>query len=177
MDTVTRRRTAFVGILVVVAVVAASFFYASRAHGKTQSGDDVLGLPTVSLRDLAGGTIAPSAFRGHPLFINMWASWCPPCRAEMPDLQRLYVSAKRSGFMVVGDDQGESADAARSFALYAGVTFPILLDKTEQISAQFGTNGLPTTLVFDREGHLVDVVAGMMTASMMRVELHKALVQ
>ena len=79
--------------------------------------------------------------------------------------------------MVVGDDQGESEDAARAFALDAGVTYPILLDKTEQIGAQFGTDGLPTTLVFDRKGHLVDVVAGMMTAATMRVELHKALVQ
>lgn len=176
MNNLTRSRTTFLGILVAVAVLAASFFYTSRAHGEA-AGGDVLGLPTVSLRDLAGGAVAPTSFKGHPLFINMWASWCPPCRAEMPDLQRLYARAKGSGFVILGDDQGESEDAARRFASHAGVTFPILLDTSQQISSQFGTSGLPTTLVFDRAGHLVDVVAGMMTASTMQVELHKAFAQ
>ena len=168
-------RAAVVGLIVAALALVGLALYDQR--GPARGAGNVLGLPAFPLRELSGGTVSPSSFQGHPLFINMWASWCPPCRAEMPDLQHLYEANKGSGFLIIGDDQGENEDAARRIVTEIGVTYPILLDPDERIARQFGTEGLPMTLVFNRKGQLVDVVAGMMTAPIMRAELRKALAQ
>lgn len=131
-------------------------------------------LPNLAFPDLNGSEQNLSDYRGRPLFVNMWATWCPPCRAEIPDLQRLFTSEKQSGFTVLGVDQGQDAEPVSMFVSDYKLTYPILVDKSEQLSSSLGSSGLPTTLVYDRAGKLVDVVIGMMTPGVMQAELEKA---
>lgn len=96
-----------------------------------------------------------SELRGRIVVMNLWASWCAPCRAEMPDLQRLYSTYRARNVVVLGVDQGESAERARSFARSLGIRYPILLDKDQLYGSVYRGLGLPTTVVIDAGGVVV----------------------
>lgn len=84
--------------------------------------------------------------------MNLWATWCPPCRAEMPDLQRLYEAYKNRNVVVLGVDQGESASRVAAFAKSLDIHYPILLDQSQQYGRVYAALGLPTTVVVDPQG-------------------------
>jgi thiol-disulfide isomerase/thioredoxin len=164
-----------IGLAALGAIAVAALVLLNRPH--VRSATDVAGpltLPALSFPGINGGMHALSSYRGHPLFINMWATWCPPCRAEIPDLERLYRAERHSGFLVVGVDQGQAAGPVGAFVANEAMTYPVLLDQRQALSTSFALDGLPSTLVYNRAGRLVDVVTGMMTADMMRTELDKA---
>jgi len=140
---------------VIVAVVLAVYF---RGGGSQASGPAALQgqpAPSFSVPTLHGSTSALDAYRGHVVVMNLWASWCPPCRAEMPDLQRLYASYKARNVVVLGVDQGESAERVGAFAQSLGIHYPILLDQQQQYGRVYAALGLPTTIVIDPHGVVV----------------------
>ncbi len=118
--------------------------------------------PDFSLEQLGGGEITLSSLRGQVVILNIWASWCPPCRAEMPALQRVYESNRGRGLYVLGihttfqDREG----AANEFAMQHDISFPILLDRAGSVSRMFQMQALPTTFFIDREGIIQEVVIG-----------------
>lgn len=87
--------------------------------------------------------------------MNLWASWCPPCRAEMPDLQRLYADYAKKNVVVLGVDQGESPQRASAFAQSLGIHYPILVDEQQQYGRVYAALGLPTTIVVNPSGVVV----------------------
>ncbi|MBV8748441.1 MAG: TlpA family protein disulfide reductase, partial [Candidatus Eremiobacteraeota bacterium] len=105
--------------------------------------------------------------RGQVVLMNLWATWCPPCREEMPTLER-FAREHAGTVVVLGVDQGESADAAAAFARERGVTFPILVDEQQQYGRAYAALGLPTSVIVDRSGHVVKGVDGAMTLEQMR---------
>lgn len=135
------------------------------------------GAPAVSydVKRLDGTIDALDRYRGSVVVMNLWATWCPPCREEMPDLQRFYSEYKSKGVVVLGVDQGESAQAARAFVRAHGVTFPILLDADQQYGGSYASIGLPTTIVVDRRGHIVRGIDGELTLAQMRDAVGQAL--
>jgi thiol-disulfide isomerase/thioredoxin len=128
------------------------------------------GAPAVSyeVKRLDGRSDALARYRGSVVVMNLWATWCPPCREEMPTLQQFYAENKAKGVVVLGVDQGESAQAAGNFARAAGVTFPILLDADQQYGRSYAAIGLPTTVIVDRSGHVVRGIDGQLTLAAMR---------
>lgn len=118
---------------------------------------------------------ALARYRGSVVLMNIWATWCPPCRQEMPDLQRFYQERKAHGVVVLGVDQGESAEAAGAFARAHGVTFPILLDADQQYGRSYAAIGLPTTVIVDRNGHVVRGIDGQLSLAQMRAAVDQAL--
>ena len=96
-----------------------------------------------------------SNYRGKIVVMNLWASWCPPCRAEMPDLQRLYQGYRSRNVVVLGVDQGESAQRASEFARALDIHYPILLDEQQQYGRVYAALGLPTTIVIDSNGTVI----------------------
>jgi peroxiredoxin len=128
------------------------------------------GAPAVSydVKRLDGRTDALARYRGSVVVMNLWATWCPPCREEMPALQEFYQEMKSKGVVVLGIDQGESASAAGAFAHEHGVTFPILLDIDQQYGGSYASIGLPTTVIVDRGGHVVRGIDGELTLAQMR---------
>jgi len=116
---------------------------------------------------LDGAATSPAAYHGRVVLINLWATWCPPCRAEMPDLQRLYARYGSLGFVVLGIDQGESATRAGAFARALGIRYPILLDPMQRYGAAYTAAGLPTTIVLDRAGIVRSAFDGPLSYSQM----------
>jgi cytochrome c biogenesis protein CcmG/thiol:disulfide interchange protein DsbE len=111
---------------------------------------------------LAGDTVALSSFRGEPLLINLWATWCAPCRRETPYLQTLHERYREQGLRVVGvtvDTRG-AASAVRDFVDEFGVTYTILEDPDMISMDRYAVIGLPATFLVDREGVIRHVVTG-----------------
>jgi peroxiredoxin len=105
-----------------------------------------------SLQNLAGREISLGSFRGKVVFLNFWATWCGPCRAEIPSMQLLYSELEDRGFTIVAVNSQEAADQVRSFVNEAGMSFPVLLDSTGRIGAAYSVRAIPTTYVIDPSG-------------------------
>jgi thiol-disulfide isomerase/thioredoxin len=121
-------------------------------------------LPELSLSDADGREVPLRAFTGRPLVINLWASWCPPCRREMPELAKAQRAYKDVTFLFV--NQGEAADPVRSYLREQGLQLDnVLLDRTNRLGKATGSPGLPTTLFFDAEGRLVERRLGQVSAA------------
>jgi thiol-disulfide isomerase/thioredoxin len=114
-------------------------------------------------------------YRGKVVLVNLWATWCPPCRDEMPALERLYRAHAAQGLIVLGIDQGESANVAAAYARERGVTFPILIDDQQQYGRAYAAQGLPTSVLVDRTEHVIKGVDGEMSFEEMQTLVMPAL--
>ena len=113
--------------------------------------------PEFSLEDSDGRTWRSSELRGKVVVVNFWATWCPPCRHELPSLESLFKTVGPEGVAVLGVNAGESWDQVVAFAadFKPPLTFPLLLDKTGNVMRQWQIKALPTTYVLDRDGRTV----------------------
>ncbi len=121
-------------------------------------------LPDLSFTALDGGKVSLSSFKGKVLFVNIWATWCAPCRDEMPSMQKLYEQMKGENFEMVAisiDKDGKKAVAP--FVKELGLTFPVLLDAEQKSSAPFKITGVPETFLVNQEGIILHHVVGPTT--------------
>jgi cytochrome c biogenesis protein CcmG/thiol:disulfide interchange protein DsbE len=118
--------------------------------------------PDFELPTLDRNRIRLSDLRGQVVVVNMWASWCPPCRAEMPDLQRLHDQGEGRGMVVlaVNSTVQDSESEARAFAKTYGLTMPIALDLSGDVTRAYQVRALPSTFFVDRQGIIRRVVIG-----------------
>ncbi len=117
--------------------------------------------PDFAVPDLSGQAVRLSAHRGEVVLVNIWATWCPPCREEMPSMERLHQRLKDRGFTLLAVSQDESGvDAVRSFVDQMKVTFPVLIDPQGDVGRKYGVWGFPESFLVDREGHIVERVIG-----------------
>jgi peroxiredoxin len=107
-----------------------------------------------TLAELGGKTWTLNEQRGKVVVLNFWATWCPPCRKEMPDLEMLYREFKDQGLVILAISD-EDADKVRPFVAGQKVTYPILLDPGRKVNELFQIEGIPKTFVYDRNGKLV----------------------
>lgn len=118
--------------------------------------------PDFTLELLGGGQTTLFNLRGKVVLVNFWATWCPPCRAEMPAIEKVYRSFKPLGLEVLAvnltDQDSEAAVAA--FIRELGLTFPIPLDRSGEVSARYTLRGLPSSFFIDRQGVIRSVVVG-----------------
>jgi peroxiredoxin len=118
--------------------------------------------PDFTLTGLDGQTFTLSDLRGKPVVLNFWATWCPPCRAEMPELQA--ASERLAGDVaIIGVNQGENAQQVRGFIDPLGFTFPMPLDERMDVSRQYLVRNLPTTFFIDRDGIIRHTQIGPLT--------------
>jgi peroxiredoxin len=118
--------------------------------------------PDFALTTLDGEEFRLSAQRGTPVVLNFWATWCPPCRAELPELR---AASERHGNQVaiVGVNQAETPATVAKSAPALGLTFPIPLDKSGTVSRVYGVRSLPTTFFIDRDGVIRQIQNGPLT--------------
>ena len=117
--------------------------------------------PNFHLRDLDGNVTSLSQFRGKVVLLNFWATWCGPCRVEMPAMEQLYRTFSRREFQILAistDPQGMTV--TRPFQQKNGLTFPILHDTDMQIGLTYGARSLPMTLMIDRQGIVRERIFG-----------------
>jgi peroxiredoxin len=117
--------------------------------------------PDFSLLSIDGQPVQLREFKGKLLVLNFWATWCAPCLHEMPSMERLYQSFKATEFALLAvsmDRQGE--EVAQPYVNNLKLTFPVLLDRTQEVSRQYSVRGLPTTYLIDPDGLLIGVAIG-----------------
>lgn len=144
----------WLGAGVLVLTIAFVYFGGAGNSGRAPGPASLVGSPAQSfeVQSLSGNHASLQNFRGKIVVLNLWASWCPPCRAEMPDLQRLYAAYKVRNVVVVGVNQGESLEQARAFASALGIHFPIFVDQGQEYGRVYAVLGLPTTFIIEPDG-------------------------
>jgi len=95
-----------------------------------------------------------SNYEGKVIFLNLWATWCSPCRNEMPSMQKLYNDFKDKDFVIIAVDMGEDLETVKAFAKNNGYTFPIFTDPNNDIANSYSTGSIPTTYIIDKAGNL-----------------------
>jgi peroxiredoxin len=108
--------------------------------------------PDFSLVDPDGKLVALADFRGKPVLINFWATWCPSCQEEMPFLQQVHDTWKSRGLILLAIDSGESPAAVKDFFARKGLSLPVLFDFTGSTSDRYGVSAIPTTFFIDVTG-------------------------
>lgn len=160
-----------------VAVIAIVFEPMFATHAVKSGPQGFVGqpAPVFALRDDRGSSVSLEAYRQRIVVMNLWASWCPPCREEMPDLQRLAERYRARGIAVVGVNEGESVERARAFAASLQIRFPIWIDSTERYGRVYGALGLPTTVILNRRGVVIRGFDGPLTFDQMEAAAAAAL--
>lgn len=116
--------------------------------------------PDFTLKDVDGKTHRLSDYRGKVVMINFWATWCPPCRFELPSMQRAYEKLKEQGVEFLAVNLGEDADTIFTFTADYPVTFPLLMDIDSSVSDKYPVVGLPTSYFVAPDGRLVSRAIG-----------------
>lgn len=131
--------------------------------------------PDFSLKTMTGETIGISDFSGQPVIINFWASWCPPCRAEMPAFQAVYDEYKdRVSILAINASDLDTLIAAQSLVSQFALTFPILLDSTGSVQQQYEITSLPTTFFVGSDGKIFQIeIGGPLTEAGLRTRIDK----
>ena len=119
--------------------------------------------PDFTLRSMGGPNLRLQEQRGRVVMVNFWATWCGPCRQEMPQLNRLYEKYKSSGFVLLGINVDDDTSNAASVAAKLGVTFPVLLDTDKKVSREYDLSTMPSTVIIDRDGKVRYVHRGYLT--------------
>ena len=126
--------------------------------------------PALELETLDGAPVSLQDLRGKVVVVNFWATWCPPCRVEMPGFQRVYADKRDDGLVIVGvslDRGGEGA--VRQFVEERGITFPIAMADGDVAQAFGGVRTLPTSFLIDREGRVRQEVTGIFAEPTLRM--------
>ncbi|OCL26694.1 peroxiredoxin [Orenia metallireducens] len=171
-------------ILSILVVISGVMFYSQGANkdstkfiqkdfkvkeeSEAKSKVDVYGLgigdyaPEFNLDNLEGEDIHLSDYQGKYLLLNFWATWCPPCRKEMPDLNQFHQKNKDE-FVVVGVNIGEDKENVKKFMETGGYDYPILLDRDRQVAFLYRASVIPTSYFIDPEGRIQYIKRGMVT--------------
>jgi peroxiredoxin len=128
--------------------------------------------PDFTLPTLSGDSFTLSAHRGQPVVVNFWATWCPPCRAEMPDFQE--ASIKYNGQVaIIGVNDGETSERVGPFARDMGITYPLPVDEQSAVSRRYRVNSLPSTFFIDAEGVIQYVHIGLINKAVLESKIEE----
>jgi len=167
--------------LVLVAGLLLIFFSADKTGastaGRIPAPQTGFLAPEFTLSTPKGERIALSELKGRAILINLWATWCPPCRAEMPAIEKLYEKYQGQGLTVLGVNatvQDNPLDIV-PFVQEYGLTFPILLDETGAVARKYELRSLPSSYFINRDGTVHYVVMGAMTEALLQTQIEEIL--
>jgi thiol-disulfide isomerase/thioredoxin len=154
-----------IGLLLLGVVTGIMLIGADKApNSNLASGDDLLSngsvipvevnfkAPNLKLKDLQGNDVSISDHLGKVVLINNWATWCPPCKAEMPALEAFYNKHRGEGFILIAIDAGDTSTDVEEFVNEYGLSFPVWMDPDSQALEAFKNYGLPNSYVIDKDG-------------------------
>lgn len=179
-----RTRFGWAILFVVVALLGISWIaysqvppsYIGDAGALTEAPIPGYRAPEFSLGTTIGESVNLSDYEGRPIVLNFWATWCPPCRAEIPHFQE--SSVKYNGRAVIlGVDQGEPLPIVADFGSALGVTYPLLLDTDNVVNRQYAVRALPTTVFIDGEGIVREVYSGIVNRAVLEDRIEKLLAE
>ncbi len=151
--------------LLIVLLIFASAYGCGKKDDNQAAGSKIpsknLRAVDFTLQDMKGVKVSLSDYRGKIVFMNFWETWCPPCRQEMPSMEKLYNKYKNDGLVILaiaGDREG--LKVVKPFVEKRGLTFPILLDSKGRVSNTYGIFALPTTIIVGVDGIIIGKVQG-----------------
>lgn len=160
-------------LLVVAAVLMVGLGWTDVVSSSSSSARRLEAFPAFALSTLDGGRVEDSALRGHVTVVNVWASWCPPCRSEAPVLREVAADTASEGVWFLGVLYQDEVAPARAFAGRVGMSFPTLLDDGP-LARSLGVRAVPTTFVVDAEGRIRARHFGPITEAQLRVLIEDA---
>jgi len=151
-------------IIILIAVLISPFIIAGCSEDIVTDQVPAPGRPApdFQLRGLDGQTVSLDDLQGKPVMVNFWATWCGPCRMEMPFIQEVYQDSEwlKTGLVILAVNLKESASAAGEFMEDNGLTFPVLLDIDGEVARMYNISAIPTTYFIDKNGIIKDVKIG-----------------
>lgn len=162
------KRGTWHSLILIWVVIGIVWIVLSRVpQGDAKAGNTEQALPQVGYLapalegiTLSGSPISLDDVQGKVVLINFWATWCPPCRLEMPAMQTLHDRYRDQGFEILAVNLQEQDDQMSAFVDEMGLTFPIIVDRTGDLSSAYRVTSLPTTFIVDREGLIRDRIVG-----------------
>jgi peroxiredoxin len=142
MKMLTHRRS-LLGIVLLAAAGAAGATVAAKSQA-----------PDFTLRQIDGPNLKLGEQKGRVVMVNFWATWCGPCRVEMPHLSKLFDKYRGSGFVLLGVNIDEDPNAAKALAGKLGIKFPVLLDTDKKVVGAYDLNAMPATVLIDKDGRV-----------------------
>jgi thiol-disulfide isomerase/thioredoxin len=134
-------------IAVIIAAVLLAAVPASQAGGNGPA-------PPFTLTARGGNSLSLAQYKGQVVMLNFWASWCGPCRQEMPLLENIYKKYNKMGFTLIGVNVEPDSKAADDWLKQTPVSFPIIYDKDSSVSKAYDVSGMPSTVIIDRKGNI-----------------------
>ena len=128
--------------------------------------------PDFQLPNLEGQAISLSDFRGKPVFLNFWATWCGPCRYEMPFIQEIFEEWSDQGLVILAIDIGENPETVKDFMQSHNFSFQVLLDTNKDVALEYNIRGIPTTFLIDKDGVIQAMKVGAFSSE---AEIEKSL--
>lgn len=138
------------------------------AAGPAQKGQPA---PDFTLATLDGREATLSDYAGQVVVVNFWATWCPPCKAEMPDINAYYEANRADGLVVLAVNAQEDKNTVSRFIQANGFSFPVLLDSDGRVEQQYQVRSFPTTYVIDRDGRVVYIHNGLISLDVLTAVL------
>lgn len=184
MKTKTFANNRYTVLSILVLALAAGWIWVTRVPVSGATSGDISAprtgfqAPGFSLDSSSGEIISLSEQNDKIILVNFWASWCPPCRAEMPAIQQVYQDYKDDGLVVLGINATNQDDitAVKSFVAENQLSFPILFDRDGEVSRQYNLHALPTSYFIDQDGIIQDVVVGgPMAEALLRTRVERLL--
>ncbi len=162
--------------LAVMAVWLTSMMLVSQACGRAEEAQVVQAAPEFALTSLDGETVKLSDYQGRVVIVDFWATWCPPCREEIPHFVELQQRYGDRGLTVIGIsvDQG-GPQVVRSFAQEQGINYPLVMADARVAGDYGGIRGIPTTFVIDRQGRIVKKYVGYQDKSVFERDIEALL--
>lgn len=120
------------------------------------------------LKDLDGKELSLSDLKGKKVFLNFWATWCPPCKAEMPEIEKLYAETKDTDLVIVAIEIGEPLSTVKSFIDSNKYSFKVLLDSDQSVASKYNIASIPTSYFIDANGNIISQNVGAMNIDKMK---------
>lgn len=148
----------------------------SESNSNNDSSDQIRIKPSIvktkaidfKLKDLDGNEVSLSSLKGKKVFLNFWATWCPPCKAEMPEIEKLYQETKDSDLVILAVDIGENLNTVKPFINENKYNFKVLLDSDQSVASQYNIASIPTSYFIDADSNIVSTHIGAMTLDQMK---------
>lgn len=169
-----KRKTGAALVIVVAALALVGFMNATRQPpALPQKGYRA---PDFTLTDLQGKTVSLRSLKGQLVYINFFASWCPPCKMETPDLENMYKKyGNKIDFLAVNMTPSDSLPAVKAYVSTYGVTYPVLLDTQGNVESTYAVMDIPTSFFINRQGIIINRVTGMMSPEVMQSDFAQLL--
>lgn len=124
-----------------------------------------------TLKDLDGKNVSLSDYKGKNVYLNFFATWCPPCKSEMPDIEKIYQKYKDRDLVVLAVDLGEDKDTVKDFIEKNKFNFKVVLDSGQTVGQQYSTNAIPVSIFIDKKGNIAAKRVGAMTIEDMELNV------